>query len=86
MEVEAMQQAQIDVHSRLIMFEFAEFGSLNSIFKKWCEPVMTADDPRKADLPFLRPSFWAFLIIGKISTLKIISTTTNSVLNILRPS
>lgn len=53
MEVEAMHQAQSDVQSRLIMFEFAEFGSLNSILKKWCEPVITADDPRKANC---RPS------------------------------
>lgn len=51
MEVEAMHQAQIDVQSRLMMFEFAEFGSLNSILKKCCDPVITADDPRKSNLP-----------------------------------
>lgn len=73
-----MHQAQIDVQSRLMMFEFAEFGSLSGILKKWCEPVITADDPREAKLlpPFL-PS-GPFSTLDR-SNLKIISTTIDRV-------
>lgn len=51
MQVAAMQAAQTDVQSRLIMFEYAEFGSLNRLLRKACEPLLTADDPRKANPP-----------------------------------
>lgn len=64
MNIAAMQAAQHDVESRVIMFEYAEFGSLNRLLKKTCEPVLTADDPRKARNSSLLPSPSSFSMSG----------------------
>ncbi|KAJ4404551.1 hypothetical protein N0V82_010480 [Gnomoniopsis sp. IMI 355080] len=47
----AMDSALRGAESRMIMFEFAEFGSLSSLLKKFSEPVTTANDPRKRLAP-----------------------------------
>lgn len=43
----AIDQALAVAESRMMLFEFAEYGSLQSLLKKVSLPVRTADDPRE---------------------------------------
>lgn len=46
-----MDQALQAADSRLMLFEFAQFGSLGSFLKKVMVPVTDANDPRESQRP-----------------------------------